>query len=85
MVMGRGGQQVVGKTPVALAAAAVERQRRGAEVIRVEANVAAREQNRRAITGGVLHGFGRCRRGQLLEARQGLLPQPALGAGRHLA
>lgn len=79
--MGGGGQQVVREALRAGLAGRVEGLQRGAEALRVEAHVVAREQHRRAVAGGVLHGLGRRRGGELLEARHHLPAQPALGQG----
>ena len=54
----------------------------GAEVLRIEAHVIARQQHAGAIQRGVLHGLGGHRRGQLLEARERLGAQTPRTARR---
>ncbi len=87
VVVGGGGQQVIGERLQALLIGRVEIGQRCAELLGTEAHVVARQQHRRAIERGVFHGFGGGRRGQLLEAHAGMLEQLALaaepGASRH--
>ncbi|MNT23111.1 hypothetical protein D3C72_1585230 [compost metagenome] len=85
VVMGGGGQQVGGKARRAHDAVAVEVRQWGAEALRVETHVIARQQHHRAVAGGVFHRLGGGRRGELLEAPQHLPAQASSRAWRQAA
>lgn len=85
VVMAGGGQQGARAGQAPGFAGGMEFLGGSGEALRVEADVVAREQGRRAIAGGILHGLGGGRRTQLLEARQQLAAQAPQRTGRRLA